>query len=198
MALSKYYVGNFNDLLETLSAPFSDTVVEAYIRRLLFHYKGQFQEENIQKIAAEAVEEIINVGDIVFDSENQKKKFDTCFERLFNKTAESYNFFTDQMTGNARNQLLDVLDRYYFWLCDVEAETESVSPQTVAQLVQIVEGLVDSLALLNRGKAPDEEVLTEILDELPTTDESLEELKTKISADSNDTRRNFRLVELEP
>jgi hypothetical protein len=187
---------SFNELLEAMEAPFSDTVVEAYIKDELFHHHGIIPDELVKKIKIETEKLILDMSGVGFSSEQQAEQFSLFFTLLWETTLDSYNFFADQATGKIRAQMLDVLARYYAWLreADTGINPDAVPIQDVLQLTQTVQSVVDYLELIDNGKLKNSEELDEIIDEFPDVEATIEEIKEKIVANNTAKYGKFRLV----
>ncbi|MDR2589019.1 MAG: plasmid pRiA4b ORF-3 family protein [Spirochaetales bacterium] len=172
--------GSIDEIFRDLSVPVSEIEVEACMRDELFH-----RRENPQSVR----ERIIAGRKVLFFSRAQENEFDRHFKKLWNKIKKTYNYFSDQLSGKARERILKILDENCEWmdsLQDRKADKEDFPMEEVSSMGETLRFLIEQLEILNI-KDPDRSAdAQDILELLPEFEEFVENLRDEISSRFDD------------
>jgi hypothetical protein len=172
----------FAGFLENLSAPCSDIEVEAFTLDELFRHKGTVDRGRDGQRFDSVIKRIFG-DNIRFMTPEQEHELFGYFQKLWKKSAKSYNYFKDQAPGKARNMLLEILEDYYGWFRDLNemaVSPEEIPVQLLTSIGQMYNTLTNYLMILNRYDAADQPQINQLLEFLPAVSSTLESLTQSV------------------
>jgi hypothetical protein len=178
----KYPPDSLNGILRDLGCIFSDVEVEAFIRDELFKNRG-----NVDNAEYSVMLDRLFSDEPPFSSLKQKKTFLKHIRNLWKKVCTSYNYFSDQKTGTARKEILDILEDYYFWFDDFvlrneDLEDDEIPLQDYISLTQTISVFTGMLNELNGNAKTSAESIEDINEITPGIGRQIDEMQAKIES----------------
>lgn len=165
-------------IMERFNSLCTENEMEAFIRDELFRRKGMFTADQDMFFFDSIMKRIFGS-----DTEVSNEDLLKYFQKMWKKISKSYNYFSDQVSGKARNAVLLILEDYYGWfrnLTEIDANLQEMPVQSLTSMAQMYHTLTDYLKLLNQYDKSDQDQVIQLMDFIPAINSTLEMLRQSV------------------